>query len=788
MAIMDNSAVARIAAPDLADDVNALLARFGANDDVIFFLGRLAWQGDMRACVPALLDIALDPARGRYARVAAIRAVMTLGADSDKDTLWSAIAAHPGPLDRILLSELVDHAAPNVRSVELLLGTLPRLMPKAQFEVTGLGTALNNFIDRLPVMADDASDQPLAALVDGLDALLDIEPYLERGECHVSKANGWLLPPALHAVDRLVAARAAQALAPASIAVLRKSTARRWHGDDGKEYRTALADNVPRWRALNDLLYWTSVAERRAWLAEKSERLTDDWRFAYMGHYWQFGADDFARCLAWVRERPKRDDRLVALSRCVAVYFENDRPPAWRRDLEAAAADEPALAEALDARLNPKPSPQIDEMEAEHREWKRKRDAEEREAETERATWIAELKTDPDRVRHPAKAGPGEWSGDQYSLMLSVPGASDSERGADWRGLIPEFGEAVAQAYRDAAVAFWRTYSPKLRSEGADTSGTPYILLFAMAGLAIEARETPDFAASLSPADARQALRYLTWELNGFPAWLEPLYRAHPDLGWQAIEQELVWELEHSSADTPTHHILHDLVYYADWLHRDVARFLLDWLATHDMSSADNLRYCLNLLSSGAAGAEALAGLAEAKLAGEVAAAQRPRWYAMWADSDPERAIPALEAELAGMDADAASGFAQAFIVALLGDREGGSTRIGAYRTPAHLKALYILSHRYVRSGDDIERANRGVYSPTIRDHAQEARNRLFDMLSKLPGPESYAALKALEGEHPEPGHRRWMAVRARERAIADADEPLWQASDVTAFADGLEG
>ncbi len=342
--------------------------------------------------------------------------------------------------------------------------------------------------------------------------------------------------------------------------MLRKSTARAGRGDDTTEYRTALADNVPRWRALNDLLYWASVAERRAWLAEKGERVTDDWRFSYMGHYWQFGPVDFARCLAWVRERPEHDNRLVAISRCLAIFFENDRPAAWRAELEAAAAAEPSLPTRSTRGSTPSPHPQIEEMEAKHRAWKRKRDAEEREAEAERAAWIADLKADPSASAIPAKAKPGEWSGDQYSLMLSVPGNSDTERGADWRGLIPKFGEAVAVAYRDAAVAFWRTYTPKLRSEGADTSGTPYILLFAMAGLAIEARETPDFAASLSPADARRALRYLTWELNGFPAWLEPLYKAHPDLGWQAIKQELVWELEHSSADAPTHHILHDLV------------------------------------------------------------------------------------------------------------------------------------------------------------------------------------------------------------------------------------
>ena len=65
---MDNSAIERIAAIDLTSDALALLKTYRTNDDVIFFLGRLVWQGKMVSCAPALLDIAIDPSRGRYAR------------------------------------------------------------------------------------------------------------------------------------------------------------------------------------------------------------------------------------------------------------------------------------------------------------------------------------------------------------------------------------------------------------------------------------------------------------------------------------------------------------------------------------------------------------------------------------------------------------------------------------------------------------------------------------------------------------------------------------------------
>jgi hypothetical protein len=70
-----------------------------------------------------------------------------------------------------------------------------------------------------------------------------------------------------------------------------------------------------------------------------------------------------------------------------------------------------------------------------------------------------------------------------------------------------------------------------------------------------------------------------------------------------------------------------------------------------------------------------------------------------------------------------------------------------------------------------------------MRDNAQDARNTLFNMLTEVPGPDAYAAMKALEQEHPEPEYRTWMALRARQRAAQDADEPLWSVEQVREFA-----
>lgn len=147
-----------------------------------------------------------------------------------------------------------------------------------------------------------------------------------------------------------------------------------------------------------------------------------------------------------------------------------------------------------------------------------------------------------------------------------------------------------------------------------------------------------------------------------------------------------------------------------------------------------------------------------------------------------------LEATLEGLRPAEASTFAQQFVVGLLGDRHGTGTRISAHRNVRDLKTLYILMHRDIRTAADIERAGKGVYSPTLRDNAQDARNTLFNMLASVPGAEAYAAIKALEEEHPEPDYRRWMARRANGRATDDADEPLWTVGQVRAFARDISG
>ena len=295
-----------------------------------------------------------------------------------------------------------------------------------------------------------------------------------------------------------------------------------------------------------------------------------------------------------------------------------------------------------------------------------------------RDTWIAELRANPDRVRNPPNLKPGEWTNDQYWLMLELQrrrSAKDRSECANWQALIPDFGEAVAHAYRDAAVNHWRHYLPTLQSEGAQSNSTPYSLIFAMAGLEIEATENPEFPGNLNEAQVRHALRYITWELNGFPSWFERMHQAFPELVEEAVIKELLWELENTGSDKPMHYILHDLVYHAPWLHASMAPVILEWVEANPTRINTNRHYCLHILVNGGTDTARLAELASRQIAQTNDPDSISWWYALRVDCEPVNGIPEVEQWLSSLDEETATRAAQIFVTTLMGGRhvrEGG--------------------------------------------------------------------------------------------------------------------
>lgn len=691
-------------------------------------------------------------------------------------------------LDRRLLAEILHDCEPDFANIQRLLASIEMLPANERFQVSGLTDAIHVLIDRFPAERV-GTEGPLATLVRGLNDFLDRPPFADRRECRVSKEFAWLLAPALHAVERLVSQRATAAFEPASIEIMLKMPAARfWQDVDFRDRKDELAERLTRWPELNDALFWSSVDAARRLLEEKGRKLTDDWPVQYLGHFWSFRAGDLERVMGFVAERQEEDDRLIAVSLAYRIYRSNDLPLSSLDALRSAVSGEASLSARFDELLDASKSREAEAFEKRERKHQRKQERKRKKQAEDRTRWKGELQSNPDRIRSPDGREPGEITYDLLWLMSEIERGglrTDRHGGADWKALIPEFGEDVARAFRDAAIEHWRIYNPALRSEGLDSDGIPYAVIFGLSGLEIEARETEGFFANLSDAEFKHMLRYITWELNGFPTWLETAQKARGDLVVDALLPEIRWEFENSSPATDPHHVLHDVLYHAPWLHNSLFEHVLDELKCSGPIHSDTLRHSLHILRSGAASGDRLADLARARIERGQDSENTASLYALWVDSDAETGIPTLESWLESQGDAEASKSAQLFVTALMGERHGAGRgpAVGSYRSAPILKRLYLLMHRYIRAFDDIDRANTGVYSPGLRDHAQDGRNAIFSLLAEIPGEDAYVALRELARDHPNQGSRDWMAKLAYRRAEADGDIKKWSAADVACFA-----
>jgi hypothetical protein len=782
----DNSAIARIANSDLSADTLQLIHKYRNNDEAIFFLGRLVWQGEMVNCLVPLMAIALDSSRGIYARSASARAIMTCGAAEQKQNLWQLLNEADALIPHDLLTEVVDGAESNQPSVRQLLISLEKLQPSEQHKVTGLEDSLHEFVSRLPVNGDQ---QAITQLIDGLHRYLVMPPFVERGECRVSENHAWLLSLATQAVERLVEVRSVAALGATGLSVMLMVPALRfWRQSDVREHKGNLQALVPNWPELNDALYWASIEQARLHKAAKSsEPLTDDWSVSWLGHFWKFDTTSLPRILDFMRSRTLQDDRLIALSTAFRVYLQADKPAHILASLQDAAADEPVLQNQLDILLHPPASKLEKQLEEENARYQREYEARNAQQKQNRDQWIAELRANPDRICNPKNLKPGELTWDHIWLLREIRGEGlmiSRSDGAYWQALIPVFGEAVAEAYREAAIKYWRHYVPTLRSEVERDNSIPHAVIFAMVGLEIEAAEIADFPRQLSESEVRHALRYITWELNGFPSWFERMHLAFPELAEEAVRKELLWELENTGSDQPMHYILQNLVYHAPWLYRSFAPTILDWTAANPGRINTNQHYCLQILAKGGTSSDQLVELASRELVKAKDLDNMARWHALRVDCEPDNGLPEVERWLVDLSKDEAKLAAQIFITALMGGnhvRDRGPY-VGRFRTVEHLKSLYVLMRQYIQVKKYIDRTNGDVYSPSLRDDAQDACDGLFKLLTEIPGKPTYTAIKQLIEEHPDPDYRPWMAKRAYQRAEEDGDLEPWTAEQIYAF------
>lgn len=778
--MMEYQAVRRFANPDLADDIAVLFDQYIANDDITWFLLRMVYQGTIGKLAAKAKHFALT-SRSKYTRIAAIRAVFAVGTPADAADVRNAFIADGTPLSRDWLGELLADLPHTQESIAWLLQALEATALKNPHQIDPLSDPLDHLVDGLPLPL-------IGVLMDGLVDLLQREPVTEQHHCRISQAYCWLASSAARVAIRLIKARDPSALLPSTLTVLRLLPIASDYGRSNFEERHRdLPGQVQNWPALNYALFWHSVSHERAWRERDNEqRLIDWWHVSIFGRYWSFESTSFDAIMADIADRPLLDDRLVALTLAFGIFVAGKRPRNWRERLKRVAAKNQELTAKLETLLHP-PAGELDALRRQQNRWKQRaaRIAAAQEKRLEHAKAI--LAERVNQIRDPGK--PGILTQDQAYLMekmRSAP-ANDSHdhwSSGIWGSLVETYGESVATAFRDAALRFWREFEPRTRSQGAATNQTPYTVIFGLIGIAIEARQQHCWLGKLSSAEAERAARYALFELNGFPDWMPTLHEKFPSEVANVLLTEIQHELKVETKEGESHYVLYDMAWHGEFARDQIAPALLPALRAKRVNLR-NLRNLLSIVQGSSLPDADIVRIAARKASAKYDPIFMPTWYATWAGVAPDTAIPAVAARLAALnDAVEQTNLAIRFVVALLGGRQQeGQARL-AFRTVEHMKALYLLMAKYIREEEDIERSGRGVYSPGLRDDAQDARNALLTFIRETPGKVACLALLEMERAHPAVRSRPWMGFHAKTKATLDADFAPWNPEQVKEFND----
>ncbi|WP_440811694.1 NACHT domain-containing protein [Pseudomonas syringae] len=777
-AITDYSAVQRFAHHDLAEDINELLVLYRSNDDIVWFLLRMVWHGEVVDALAEVKKIALS-SQNKHTRLAAMRAVIDLGTSQDLADLRLALLAGDSKVNREWLAELVDELPLDSEWLPWLLQAIERTAKKERF------SGRDTLAMKLSSLAGECPPENLSVFIHGIGALLKRTPLENQGFNAVSKKFGWLAEIAGIAALRLLQARDPFALDESVLSILSMlAQAHIYDERDTRELGEKLREIVPTWPELDFTLFWYDVAVARRGQVHR-EPVTQVWQLLGFQPFWSLNKENFSLACEQIVSREDMQDRLIALSMAFNIYLEHAKPPSWVIQLRQATECDTSLHTVLETLLNP-PKRELEKWEIINTEWKEKAAQREAEEVEHRRSWQEGLAANVALINSPE---PGVITRRQVYLLERIRESSPSSNtwgSNDWPLLIAEFCLPVAQAFRNGAMNFWRGYCPTLPSQGAAANSTPYQVILGLIGLAIEAKEEPSLFAQMSGDNAQNAARYGLLELNGFPEWLPKLFALHPILIKEIVVHEILYELNAPHLESGGYRILQRLRWGGDWMYEELSAPLMARLE-QPINDIKPLQLVLSIVQDSSICDDVLGALACRRALTETNPNISPTWYAVWIGTHPFLAISALATRIDSLQSNEKKAkFAMLCLIALVGDRTASRCRQN-YKTVEHAKALYLLTHTYVRIADDIDRAGKGVYSPELRDDAQHARDGLLAFIRETPGKEAFLALLEIAKSHPSESLRPWSELYAQQKATTDSQTPPWEPEKVMEFHDCLE-
>ena len=734
---LDIREVRRLADGGLAGVIAELLQTYRAHVDVSRLLLRMIWEGRISDCGPLAYTFAVNTEVDVSTRSIAIRTVESVGTSAEQRRLAEEILSQASSLRHDIINAAIDSLWPNALTDQDVLRVLEEIPNPGQFGAPDL----EYVILRIPGRISDRS-----RVHNFLTAVLELTsrpPFLDDEFCRISRRYNWLLNLLWALARRLRALHEAPETVPEFLEAITLCSQSRSYvshprGRMDDEIAELLRDNAE----IRHALFWHQCEQARR---PEAQPMTD-WRFIYrFRQHNVLDTRDSEFYLRDIHERADLDDKRVAMSVLFDVCNARENADLLERIRDVVNGN--ADLEAEFDRLSTPPVPSEAYLEEQRRrsEEEEQRRQQEREDTQAREDWIGRLGADPSMVGDLSLAEEGRiWNNTYWLLEEIQEGTHGGNRltASRWELLTSDFGETVAQQFRDFCRDFWRCYTPPLRPENADGSQTiPYALIVGLSGLAMEANSDETWAERIPDDEAEIATRYALQEMNDFPAWFPSLLQAKPEPVRRVLRQEIEWECGAYPPDGLLLYVLEKLRTTRVQMGNDLRDDIAAILETSEEVSINPLKSALAIILKNDTPLPQTFRDTVARQAESISSErQKALWLSALLCLDAERALNIMEPWVNSGTRQEGEHRISLILNHLWGrDTDSFNSEWRSYEQPGCFSRLLEIVYSHVQSEEDIQLSSARFLE--LRDHAQYARDHLLQLFCRVPGRPTYEVL-----------------------------------------------
>jgi hypothetical protein len=744
-------------------------------DDSYLFLLRLIQLGEMKDLAPTVYKCAITRSNSWIVTVFAVRAMIALRGVPDLKRFVRYLIRNGHRLNRHLVLGAAQDLYPEYMDATTALALVDlHEKPSRSFDMEpeyALGRLVEQAkgeAQRLELLGE------LTTRWTKLGSGSEADPYVYPDKT----AARWIVPTILKLANRIFTENRQTSVADdqiLAIAAAIKHAEDRDHQKEARETLNVLLNRLGRLR-----IFWILLNNFKGWLPYSRIEWQLPAKINILASWIGFQEPDLDSLLAATTDSRKESAFRAALT----IWRNNDCSATIKARIQKAAGNDKSLHEVINEYAPATEPPGLRENRERSRQMALQRQAQKEQAAEGWKLFKGSLERNPGLLTDKSK--PNAQFTALYNLYTRMTQKRNEDREvharSNWRDLIPEFGEVVANAAARGFKEFWRTYTSKLPStlQGIERNQTPFMTIVSLSGLAIEAKDDDAWMEKLSPTEVGIAVTHAFREMNGFPFWLPGLAAKYSDTVNPLVEAEILFELDDADRDVyPS--ILSRLPRQDAEKWPGLVERVLKALRTAKAVNSRAFGYAIDVLigAGQVAGAEA-ARLYRMKLSLKKENEEHKIAYvAAWFALDADVATDALHALLHGKSREEKDRIVEEIFSRLAGEVRRNPIQFSIKNRARTLERLVSLAFLHIRQVEDIE--HEGVYSPGRRDSAESGRGYVLKLLVDTPGHDTYRALIRLAEKPHMKSIAEGLRRRAFERAQSDS-EVRWKPADVLQY------